>query len=173
MTTLSRLDRRALLRLALAHHPTCLLFREDTFRIGGVPVCAGCLVAYPTLVATALALWWTGAVAPWWTWFALGWVFGSVQFVSVAGLARRRVAKVIVKACLGLGLSATFYGVILAPWPLAYKLAFTVFGMVLGAVALIPKAKRMIATCDGCMHQRDWDHCPGVGLIARVAPTRS
>ena len=162
---LARVDRRALARLALAHHPTCLLFREDTFRIGRLAFCVGCFTAWPAIAVAAALLLWRGSVAPWSMWFGLGWILGSVQFVSVAGAARSRRAKVAVKACLGVGLAATLYAVSRAPWPVAGKAAFLAFGTILGAVSLWPKARRILATCDACMHRRDWEHCPGVGLL--------
>lgn len=155
---------KALLRLTLSHHPTCLLFAAHTYRVGRVRLCVGCFTAYPIAILTSLAV--IGLHPPVaWPWIlGLGITLGLVQVVSFAGLARTKAAKVAVKAALGLGIGLTVAGTFLAPWNWGARWALLLGFAAAGTVGLLPTVPRMLAVCSSCMHQRDWDRCPGVGL---------
>lgn len=161
-------NRVAILRLLLAHHPACGLFQADVYRLGPLRLCVGCFTAYPTALAAFLGLLVLGLPAI--PVLFVGLVVGSAEFFAVAGWTRTRRRKIATKLLLGFGLAATVYGVWAAPWSLAAKAVFLLVGVTLASLAQIPKVRRLLATCDRCMHHRDWDHCLGIGLRRTEPP---
>lgn len=107
----------------------------------GARLCVGCFTTYPVFIAmltVAMAI-----AVPWHLGLALGLGFASLQAISSAGLARRRVLKVTVKACLGTGLALAVHGVLAAPWPDLVQWMLLAGLLALAGLSALPRARRM------------------------------
>lgn len=132
---------RELLARGIPHHPDLPEYRADVFVVRGARWCIGCFTTYPLFLAAsaALVVWtpgWTSALG-------LGASLAAAQAISSAGLARWRASKVVVKACLGVGLALVVSGIHSAPWPPAAKVGALLGVLALAALSALPRARRM------------------------------
>lgn len=172
------LERRALLRFALAHHPTCTMFAADLrvarFRSLRTPLCVGCTVFWPSfLLGLPLVLWVAAEAAlSWWTLLVSGCALATVQFLSFTSFTASRSAKSSVKGVLGVAGAIVIACVALAPWPGLARLAFGIaLVLVAGAVQTL-RFKKIFKTCAQCPWQKEWQFCPGFAPINDYAPGR-
>lgn len=132
----------------LPHHPDLPEYAQDVFLVRGARWCVGCFTTYPVfLVAMAILIAWP---LGWMTSLLLGAVLACAQLVSSAGLAKRRLVKVLVKGSLGVGLALLVSGVHQAPWPPAVKLASLLALLGLAWLSAVPRARRMAKHHEGC-----------------------
>lgn len=149
-------------RLALAHHPLCHYFGDDTWG-RRVRVCRGCATLWPLfllqLPVAVLAVLYTG-LGPFQA-FGMGAVMGLPQ-IATAFVRFRPLERVAVKAIGAQGLALLVAGTLLAPvaWP--WKAAVAVAVLLGFGLLLAVRARNIVRVCKACPWQMDWEHCPGM-----------
>lgn len=153
---------RVALRLAVAHHPLCHYFHDDTFGRRW-PVCRGCAVLWPLFLPLSILLvaWLPRLPLSPGQAFAVGAVLGLPQ-VATAAIRFRPAERVAVKAIGAVGLALLVAGLLWAPVPWSWKAAAAV--AVLGGftVLLAIRVRGILRTCRACPWAMDWEHCPGM-----------
>lgn len=153
---------RLALRLATAHHPLCAWFQSDRYHLFGRSFCRGCTAAVPLFALgiitfiTAIHFFPAGVAPLAVIGLSLGIPHGTTYLHRFAP-AYRAGAKLLG----GFGLGLLIPGILLAPVPLTYRI-IVLAG--LGVAFLLLQGlrmKRMLAICDACPWQRDWNRCPG------------
>lgn len=166
--------------LAVAHHPVCTSFRHDVVRLGGLPVCAGCLAMWPTfLVVLPLALQARLDGAPALAMLAAGAALALPQVALYVRAGptrprRSRAERSVAKVVGGAGLAIALTGTLTSAWPLVAIVAAIGAGVVATLALQVVRLRTVLATCDACPYRRDWDACPGVvgaGPVLPGAPT--
>ncbi len=177
-TARSILTNPALIRFALAHHPLCSLFAPDVVPAGvgrsRVPLCTGCVTFWPLLLSGVPVLL-IGAHlqgVAWWALFLAGSLLGSAQLLSYARLTRTRRMKIVVKAAFGLGAALVVTAIILMPFPVLARIALGLFFAFLALLVQTRRLASILAVCDACPWQRDWQFCPGFAPINDHEPGR-
>lgn len=157
---------RAGLLLAVAHHPVCTSFRHDVVRLGGLPVCAGCLATWPAfLLALPLAAQARLDGAPALALLAVGFTLAVPQMTAYLrrpGPGRSRGGRAVAKVLGGAGLGVALAAVLTSGWPLWAAAAAIGAGVLATAALQAVRFRRLLATCDACPYRRDWEACPGV-----------
>lgn len=160
----------------LSHHPHCGPFAADTLRVGGLRLCIACLIGYPMMAATLLALWLADAAsaAPWFAWLLLGLLLASAQAFSFAGLVPNVPLQVLVKASLGCGLGLIVYGLLQTPLPHPARLLTLLAALVAIQSLWLLRIRRLQRTCRACPQFAIRPNCEGLGdLRRRIGPLLS
>ncbi len=153
---------RLALRLATAHHPLCSWFQSDRYHLFGASFCRGCTATIPLFALGIIAFpfaihFFPAGVIPLAALaLALGIPHGTT-YLHRFSPAYRATAKLLG----GFGLGLLIPAILFVPVPLAYRI-LVLAG--LGVAFLLLQAvrmKRMLAVCDACPWQRDWNRCPG------------
>ncbi len=126
-----------------AHHPESAECEADVFRVCGRRWCVGCTVGLGSMLVTSGVLWLASPSVSWEVLVGSGVILGSTQLVSVAGRARRRTAKVAVKALVGVGLALTVSGILAAPVGVAGGRAAIVALSAVVVAAGVVRARRL------------------------------
>lgn len=137
--------RRGVLRVDLAHHPDGPAYAQDVWTVRARRLCVGCFTVFPAfmvaLAVVQLAL--PAGLGTPAAWMASGTGLAGLQAISSAGWARRRWAKVLVKASLGVGLAALVHGVLGSGWPHLTQGAVLTGVVALASLSALPRRRRM------------------------------
>jgi hypothetical protein len=147
-------------RLLFSHHPLCSRFRSDTFLLGGVRVCSGCLLTWPAFLLFFAGFVFVGSPFSPETAIVVGLSIGLLQVLSATVVRARwfsRMAKVLGAPALAL----VVWGILWLRLPLP-SLALVIAAGTAGFAALIVIRMRcMLAVCQACPYKMDWEICPG------------
>lgn len=138
----------------LAHHPATPAYAQDVYPIGAARLCIGCFTTYPMFLVVVGYLFLSQPGVSWAAAVSVGLAAAGLQGISSAGLARARIAKVTVKAGLGLGLALFVYGVLTSPMPAGLQFLALAAVLVLAVLSAVPRARRMRAHCASAPHRR-------------------
>lgn len=149
------------LRLALAHHPLCDLFRSDVFGRRR-PLCQGCVLTWPLFLVTLPFAF----LAPSWgappSMLVAAGLVGGVPQVATVLWRGPRAFRVAAKVVGGPALASLLSGLFWLPVLWQAKAAALVF-LFLGTTLLLAlRMRSILRTCHACPWQRDWAHCPGL-----------
>lgn len=160
----------------LSHHPHCGPFASDTLRVRGRRLCIACLIGYPSMAVTLLALWLADAssLAPGTAWASLGLLLASAQVLSFAGRVPNVPVQVVVKVALGSGLGLFAYGLLQAPFPLPGRLLMLLISLMAIQSLWLLRIRRLQRTCRACPQFSLRPHCEGLAdLQRRIGPLLS
>ena len=162
---------RAGFLLAIAHHPVCTRFRHDVVRLGGLPVCAGCLATWPSfLVALPLAIQARLDGAPALALLAVGVALAVPQMTAYARPRQSRAQRAAAKVLGGAALAVALAAVLTSGWPLWAAVTAIGAGVLATAALQAVRLRGMLAACDACPYRRDWEACPGFAGAGPALP---
>ncbi|MFX0064665.1 MAG: hypothetical protein ACFFC7_21035 [Candidatus Hermodarchaeota archaeon] len=146
---------------SISHHPHCKLFSNHTIQIKGIPVCLGCLCAYPSAVFSfmfALAIQFYLSF-PIQLYILVTVMFASLVIFQIIDFFQSQRLKIASKISLGTA-SGLWFFIIFSFENINRLLLLTAFLGVLLIFSII-RIKKMLRTCHECYYQATWHVCPG------------
>ncbi len=151
-------------KILLSHHPDCYQFRNDTISVGGDNrLCIGCLFMYPAMLLALLFLWICGIdefISPSLLFF-IGVAMASLQIISLAGLARARMSRAVVKMIVGVGIGSGLYAILSIPAEPVLKWILIILCLAIVGIQYYMRIERMKKICARCRWKGEWTRCRG------------
>lgn len=146
---------------SLSHHPHCKFFSKHTIQIKGIPICLGCLCAYPSAVFSFILARFLHfyLIFPIQLYILATLIFASFAVFQIIDFFQSQKLKVASKISLGTA-SGLWFFIIFFFENTNRLLLLTMF---LGALLFfsIIRLKKMLGTCHECFYQANWHACPG------------
>ena len=159
---------RVLKPLLLSHHPNCKEFHGHTIRIGKYDFCIGCFFSYIGVFVMLLIFYWTNLsqVVSKTTIFIWGIILSFSYILSIIGLTKIKIIKIMSKISMGIGLTL----IVISIWNIDFSISFKIFTILIfiniATTSMnIYRFWQMGKVCDNCEYHHDWDNCPGMGEI--------
>ena len=155
--------------ILLGHHPSCKRYNSDVFIIGGLRLCIGCSVMYPTFILSTMIitlLFFFGYVH-WYLLLILTPIFYSTLALKYLGVTSLKPVKALVAFYLGIGLACFLWGALFTPYGVFFLIPL--FMIVNIAVAYSAKYRKQsfYKKCKKCAYKMNWVRCPGMKDIIK------
>jgi len=153
---------KSLKPLYLSHHPNCAPFKKHVITIRNKHFCIGCIIGYPSALLGVIFIYFILEILAHDFLLFMGIVLMASFFLSPLKLTNLKKIKVLQKILFNLGGAFLFWWIFKAPLPFYYNLInfIFIFGILLTLINLYHAASAY-KTCKNCIHDLDWDTCPG------------
>lgn len=148
----------------LAHHPSCDKFSDHTLNFGGLRLCMGCFVIYPTAAAALAVLYLaSGTIQLDYMpafWIAL--ILFGVNAIRKTVIKDRlpKGIQIVFRIILGMSLAFMMASIWLAPVPEQFHLITLLLAFAI--VYNLINGRKMVNTCKECPNYSEFPKCRGL-----------